>query len=112
MKQVLSKMSKSFGACMDFTHCYLCLSHSAPDIPVVELPEVVPYFDLEGFPGVEELKREKDATSEPISIPLGLLFGDRIVTIAYVSTLVHCSIFVGYLKILIELTCGLGVSAT
>ena len=86
----------------------LCLSYLGPDIPVVELPEVVPYFDLEGFPGVEELRREKDANSEPISIPLGLLFGDRIVTTAYVSTIVHCSIFV-CLKILTELTCGLGV---
>ena len=86
----------------------LCLSYLGPDIPVVELPEVVPYFDLEDFPGVEELRREKDANSEPISIPLGLLFGDRIVTTAYVSTIVHCSIFV-CLKILTELTCGLGV---
>ena len=112
MKQVLSKMSKtskSFGACMHFTHNFLCLSYLGPDIPVVELPEVVPYFDMEDFPGVEELRREKDANSEPINIPLGLLFGDRIVAIAFVSTLVHCSIFVCYLKILIELTCGLGV---
>ena len=90
MKQVLSKTSKSFGSYICFTHSYSRLSYSGPDVPVVELPEVVPYFDLEGFPGVEELKREKDATSEPISIPLGLLFGDRIVTIAYVGTLVHC----------------------
>ena len=60
------------------------LSCSGPDIPVFELPEVVPYFDLEGFPGVEELKREKDANSEPINIPLRLLLGDRTVTIAYV----------------------------
>ena len=86
MKQVLSKMSKSFGACMHFTNSYLCLSYLGPDIPVVELPAVVPYFDLEGFPGVEELRREKDANSEPINIPLGLLFGDRIVAIAFVST--------------------------
>ena len=65
----------------------LSLSYSGPDIPVVELPEVVPYFDLEGFPGVAELRRVKDANSEPINIPLGLLFGDRIVATAYVSTL-------------------------
>ena len=109
MKQVLSKTSKSFGTCVHFTHSYLCLSCSGRQVPVVELPEVVPYFDLEDFPGVEELRREKDANSEPINIPLGLLFGDRIVAIAFVSTLVHCSIFVCYLKILIELTCGLGV---
>ena len=107
MKQVLSKTSKSFGACMHFTHNFLCLSYLGPDIPVVELPEVVPYFDLEDFPGVEELRREKDANSKPINIPLGLLFGDRIVAIAFVSTLV-ATLF-SYLKILIELTCGLGV---
>ena len=53
---------------------------------MIELPEVVPYFDLESFPGVEELRREKDTNSEPINIPLGLLFGDRIVTTAYVSS--------------------------
>ena len=86
MKQVLSKMSKSFGACVCFTHSYPCLSYLGPDIPVVELPEIVPYFDLESFPGVAELRREKDANSEPIIIPLGLLFGDRIVTTAYVNT--------------------------
>ena len=81
MKQVLSVMSKFFGMC--FTHSCLSLSFSGP---VVELPEVVPYFDLESFPGVVELRRVKDANSEPISIPLGLLIGDRIVTTAYVST--------------------------
>ena len=67
--------------------------YSGPDVPVVELPEFVPYFDLEGFPGVAELKREKDANSEPINIPLGLLLGDRIVTTAYVSTLVQLLVF-------------------
>ena len=78
--------------CLYAFYTQLSLSYLGPDIPVVELPAVVPYFDLEGFPGVEELRREKDANSEPISIPLGLLFGDRIVTTAYVSSLVHCSI--------------------
>ena len=72
---------------MDVRHSSLSLSDSGPDVPVVELPELVPYFDLEGFPGVAELRRVKDANSEPINIPLGLLFGDRIVTTAYVSTL-------------------------
>ena len=64
---------------------YMLLYYSGPDVPVVELPEIIPYFDLEGFLGVEELKREKDANSEPISIPHGILFGGRIVTTAYVS---------------------------
>ena len=65
----------------------MLLYYSGPDVPVVELPEIIPYFDLEGFPGVTELKREKDANSEPISIPHGILFGGRIVTTAYVSGL-------------------------
>ena len=51
---------------------------------------MVSYFDLEGFPGVAELRRVKDANSEPISIPLGLLFGDRIVATAYVCALFVC----------------------
>ena len=65
--------------------------YSGPDVHVVEVPEFVPYFDLEGFPGVEELKREKDANSEPISIPRGILFGNRIVTTAFVSNLAKVS---------------------
>ena len=81
MKQVLSVIKKSFGLVCIFV---LSRSYSGPDVPVVELPEVVPYFDLEGFAGVTELRRVKDANSEPIIIPLGLLFGDRIVTTAYV----------------------------
>ena len=60
-----------------------------PEIPVVELPELVPYFYLEDFPGVAELKREKDANSAPLGIPFGLLFGDRVVTTAYVRILVQ-----------------------
>ena len=66
-------------------HRFIC--HSGPDVPVVELPGFVPYLDLESFPGVMELKRKKDANSEPITIPVGILFGDRIVKTAYVSTL-------------------------
>ena len=65
------------------------LSYSGPDVPV-EFPEVIPYFDLESFPGVVDLRRVKDANSEPINIPLGLLFGDRVVTTAYVR-IIHCT---------------------
>lgn len=53
-------------------------------MPEVEFPEAVPYYDLTTFPGVKELNREKDANSEPINIPNGMLFGDRLVTQAYV----------------------------
>ncbi len=55
-----------------------------PDIPDVELPEMVPYYDLSDLPGTKELSREKDANSDPINIPRGMLFGDRIMTQAYV----------------------------
>ena len=58
---------------------------------------------------MEELRREKDANSAAISIPLGLLFGDRIVTTAYVSTLVHFMSVEPCLKTFIELTCALEI---
>ena len=39
-----------------------------------------------GFPGVMELDTTQvDVTSDPINIPNGLIFGDRLVTSAYVS---------------------------
>ena len=71
-----------------------CLCHySGPDVPDVEFLDVVPYFDLESFPGVAELKRQKDANSEPISIPRGIILGAHIATTAYVSsTLVYFSL--------------------
>ncbi len=48
---------------------------------------MVPYYSMDDLPGVRELKREKDANSESISIPSGMLFGNRIVTQAYVRIL-------------------------
>jgi len=87
MKQVLELKFRFVTHCSVIigSYTFLCY-YSGPDVPVVELPEFVPYFDLESFPGVKELKREKDANSEPITIPFGILFGDRIVKTAYVST--------------------------
>jgi len=36
----------------------------------------VPYFDLTTYPGVKELPTDSlESTSDPINIPLGLLFG-------------------------------------
>ena len=94
MKQVLELKFRFVTHCSVIIGCYIFLCYySGPDVPVVELPEFVPYFDLEGFPGVEELKRKKDANSEPITIPVGILFGDRTVKTAYVSTFckrTHC----------------------
>ena len=47
---------------------------------------VLPFFDLTVFPGVMELDTTQvDVTSDPINIPDGLIFGDRIVTSVYVS---------------------------
>lgn len=47
----------------------------------------IPFLDLTQFPGVKELDNSQpDSTSQPIHIPKqGLLFGDRLVTTAYVS---------------------------
>ena len=46
----------------------------------------LPFVNLMEFPGVMELDETKpDSTSGPIYIPDGLIFGDKIVTSAYVS---------------------------
>lgn len=48
--------------------------------------EFLPFADLTEFPGVKELdKTGPDPTSEAVYIPDGLIFGDKIVTSAYVS---------------------------
>ena len=48
--------------------------------------EFLPILDLTTFPGVMELdKTEADATSVAIPIPDGLIFGNEIATLAYVS---------------------------
>ena len=45
----------------------------------------LPFLDLTTFPGVLELDNtEADSTSDPIVIPDGLVFGNKIVTLAYV----------------------------
>ena len=44
----------------------------------------LPLFDIENFPGVMELPREVDSTSDPIIIERGLIFGDVVVTTAQV----------------------------
>ena len=51
-----------------------------------EEDDAISFVDLTDFPGVQELDNSiPDSTSGPINIPLGLLFGDQIVTSAYVS---------------------------
>lgn len=48
--------------------------------------DFLPFLDLTTFPGVSELDNtQPDATSDAIIIPRGLVFGDNIVTLAYVS---------------------------
>ena len=48
--------------------------------------DFLPFLDLTTFPGVMELDNtQADATSEAINIPDGLIFGDEIATLAYVS---------------------------
>ncbi len=47
--------------------------------------EFVPFMDITEFPGVAELGRtEVDGASEAIIIPNGLLFGESLVTTAFV----------------------------
>ena len=55
--------------------------------PATPEPRVfLPFVDLNDFPNVSKLKNTlADATSEAIVIPDGLLFGNRIATLAYVS---------------------------
>ena len=63
---------------------------TSPPIPV---PEFLPFFNLTNLPSVKELSKDTiDSSSDPINIPDGLIFGDRVVTSAYVSKInvVHC----------------------
>ena len=52
--------------------------------------EFLPFADLTEFPNVMELDNTvPDASSKPIFIPDGLIFGDTTVTSAYVSTITY-----------------------
>ena len=54
----------------------------------IEIP-VLQFLDLTNFPGVSELdKTTTDSVSEGIVIPDGLIFGNRIATLAFVSIFV------------------------
>lgn len=46
-------------------------------------------FDITHFPGVLELERVEDATSDAIYIPNGFIFGDEVVTTAFVSCIIR-----------------------
>lgn len=53
--------------------------------PIVIDIEFLPFVDITEFPGFMELDKTKpDATSDPVYIPDGLIFGDTTVTSAYV----------------------------
>ena len=57
-----------------------------PEFPVSEANDSVPFIDVRIFPGYLELKKtEVDSVSDPVYIPGGLLFGDEIVSVLYVS---------------------------
>ena len=49
----------------------------------------VPLINMTNFTDIDvlELEAETDANSQPIDIPDGLVFGDRVVTSAYVGQL-------------------------
>lgn len=44
----------------------------------------LPMFDLENLPGVRELSREVDSSSDPIVIERGLVLGNDVITTAQV----------------------------
>ena len=49
---------------------------------------MIPFMNLTGIPGMTELQREQEANSAPINIPnFGFLFGNMVMTQAYVSVL-------------------------
>ena len=53
--------------------------------PEIEIRiDSVPFFSLEAFFGVNELKRVEDTSSDPIFIPGGIIMGNRIVSTVYV----------------------------
>ncbi len=50
--------------------------------------EFVPFMNITEFPSVAELERVQDGVSEAIIIPNGLLFGDSLVTTAFVRIMI------------------------
>ncbi len=48
--------------------------------------EFLPFFDLDPLPDVRQLLHTLDAISEPIIVPDGFIFGDKLVTRAFVSS--------------------------
>ncbi len=58
---------------------------------IIEERDSLPLFDITDFPGVLELERVEDATSDAIYIPNGFVFGDEVVTTAFVSCRLYYS---------------------
>ena len=50
------------------------------------LDEFLPFYELSGVPGLQELPRTQDSHSPPIFVPGGLVFGREEVTQVYVSS--------------------------
>ncbi len=48
--------------------------------------EFLPFFDLDPLPDVRQLPHTLDAISEQIIVPDGFIFGDKLVTRAFVSS--------------------------
>lgn len=64
-----------------------CINHIIGDGEEIVIDfESLDFVNLMTFPGAKELDNTRpDATSDPIYIPDGLIFGDELVTSAYVS---------------------------
>ena len=55
------------------------------DSSEVIFDEFLPFYNLSGIPGLQELPRAQDSNSPPIFVPGGLIYGAEEVTQIFVS---------------------------
>ncbi len=68
---------------------HACIYYYAGDGGMIGPIEIISLeiFDISEFPGVQELDRsEADSSSPPINIPDGVIFGNQLVTSAFVCS--------------------------
>lgn len=83
-KIVCASISNSQVVCVLMLLCLFSLVEESEFVGVDI--ETLPFVDLTTIPGVKTLDKSlTDASSDPIYIPNGLIFGEKIVTSAYVS---------------------------
>ena len=69
----------------------------------MEESDALPYFNLDGVPGVEELPREQEANSRPIDIILGVPIADFVshrlyVRLDYNNKYYNCILFYNIIR--------------